>query len=130
MPDGFELDGFEEVTPDSYVLVDASTLKSVGKDYTYPMKVLNDYVPILTADWQRYAEEMTISELKDDGNFLVYFEQIVQKPKDNKAISTSRGSSGSGLVPNGKGRKPNLDASKQKPKRKKTWTVGALTSPV
>lgn len=29
MPDGFELEGFEEVKPDSYVLVDAASLKIV-----------------------------------------------------------------------------------------------------
>jgi hypothetical protein len=53
------------------------------------MKVLMEYVPIMTADWNQYAEELTISELKAEDDFLVYFEQIVQKAKDNKTISTT-----------------------------------------
>ena len=126
MPAGFELDEYPDLKPDAYVLVDAETLVVLGKEYKYPLNVLDDYVPIMTADWQQYAQEVSLSDLKEDGNFLVYFEQIVQKDKDNKQITTPRGHSGAGLQKlNGKCRtgprvpKANLGQPKKKRARRK-----------
>jgi hypothetical protein len=114
MPEDFALDGYEDIKPFSYVRVDASSVVIFGKDYKYPKKVLDEYVPIMTVDWEQYKEEQCVSDLKDAGDFLLYFEQIVLKDKDNKPVTTSRGSSGSGLMSNGKG-----DAGKAKPTTQK-----------
>lgn len=103
MPKDFKLDGYEDIKPFSYVRVDGSSVEIKGKDYKYPQKVLDEYVPIMTVDWEQYKEEQSVSDLKDEGDFLLYFEQIVLKEKDNKPVTTSRGSSGSGLKSNGKG---------------------------
>jgi len=81
MPKDFKLDGYEDIKPFSYVRVDASSVEIKGKDYKYPQKVLDEYVPIMTVDWEQYKEEQSVSDLKDEGDFLLYFEQIVLKEK-------------------------------------------------
>jgi hypothetical protein len=103
MPKGFELEGHGAVEESSYVLVDASSVVPCGADYKYTERMLKDYVPILTSEWETYAEKQYVSELKEEGDdFLLYFEQIVLKEKDNKVPKTTRGSSGSGLKAKGK----------------------------
>ena len=108
MPKGFKLEGHGAVEEFAYVLVDAASVVQCGADYKYTGKMLKDYVPILTAEWETYAERQYVSELREDNNFLLYFEQIVLKDKDNRVAKNPRGGGGAGLKSRapGKGKAP------------------------
>ena len=125
MPKGFKLEGHGAVEEFAYVLVDADSVVQCGADYKYTEKMLKDYVPILTAEWETYAERQYVSELREDNNFLLYFEQIILKDKDNRVAKNPRGGGGAGL----KGKAPGKGkaAGKGKGKPKATTSSGTGT---
>ena len=112
MPKGFKLEGHGAVEEFAYVLVDAASVVQCGADYKYTGKMLKDYVPILTAGWETYEERQYVSELREDNNFLLYFEQIILKDKDNRVAKNPRGGGGAGLKgkAQGKGKAPGKGA--------------------
>ena len=125
MPKGFKLEGHGAVEEFAYVLVDAASVVQCGADYKYTGKMLKDYVPILTAEWETYAERQYVSELREDNNFLLYFEQIILKDKDNRVAKNPRGGGGAGLK--GKAQGKGKAAGKGKGKPKATTSSGTGT---
>jgi hypothetical protein len=89
VPDTF--DGDSSTTIGDYVLVDYSSIKDVQTGKSNYIFHANEGW-ILNEDWEEFADDMTVHELKEHGaNFLLWGQRIDTKAAACKVPTTARG---------------------------------------